>query len=117
MNKRLTKSNTNIVVSGVLGGIAEYFNIDATILRVIYVVFLFLGWGSPILLYIILAVIMPRDSGTTKNPRAKKQRDQGYYRNSYDDGQPFYNRNQTRKETPRKEAEKVDDNTDQWSDF
>ncbi|MDR0615092.1 MAG: PspC domain-containing protein [Lactobacillales bacterium] len=58
--KRLTKSSTDVVLSGTLGGIAEYLGIDSTIVRVIYVLLLLFGLGSPILLYIVLALIIPR---------------------------------------------------------
>ena len=41
--KKLTKSATDRQVSGVLGGIAEYFGIDSTIIRIIFVIFAFAG--------------------------------------------------------------------------
>lgn len=89
--KRLTKSSTNQVVSGVIGGFAEYFNVDATLLRVLFVVFGLAG-GSSIWLYIILAIIMPEDDrrGKSKRKKAKKADD-------YED--------------------KSDDVDDEWSDF
>lgn len=37
MNKKLTKSANNVVITGTLGGLAEYLRIDPTIVRVIYV--------------------------------------------------------------------------------
>ena len=43
---------------GVCGGIAEYFNIDSTLVRLGWVVFSLLG-GSGLLAYIIAAIIMP----------------------------------------------------------
>ena len=43
---------------GVCGGIAEYFNIDSTLVRLAWVVFCLLG-GSGVLAYIIAALIMP----------------------------------------------------------
>jgi len=58
MAKRLSKSNNNRVISGVCGGVAEYFNIDPTIVRLAWVVFLFMG-GSGVLAYIIAAIVMP----------------------------------------------------------
>jgi len=58
--KRLTKSSTDVVLSGTLGGIAEYLGIDSTIVRVIYVLLLVFGLGSPILLYIVLVLVIPR---------------------------------------------------------
>jgi len=57
--KKLTKSKDK-VISGVLGGIAEYFGWDPTLIRIAYAVLTIAGIGSPILLYIILAIIMPK---------------------------------------------------------
>lgn len=58
MKKKLYKSNTNKMLEGVCGGIAEYFDIDPTIVRLGWVVFFALG-GSGILAYIIAAIIIP----------------------------------------------------------
>ena len=60
--KRLTKSDDNRVLCGVCGGIAEYFNIDATLVRLAWVAFTCLG-GSGILAYIIAAIVMSDDPG------------------------------------------------------
>ena len=60
MNKRLYKSNKNKVLCGVCGGIAEYFNVDPTLVRLGWIVFCALG-GSGLLAYIIAAVIIPND--------------------------------------------------------
>lgn len=56
--KRLHKSRNSRMVSGVCGGIAEYFNIDPTLVRLGFVLFAF-GWGSGLLAYIIAAIIIP----------------------------------------------------------
>ncbi len=58
MEKKLYKSETNKMLAGVCGGIAEYFNIDPTLVRLGWVVFCALG-GSGLLAYIIMAIIMP----------------------------------------------------------
>ena len=58
MSKRLYKSRDNRMLSGVCGGIAEYFDIDPTLVRLGWVLFCALG-GSGILVYIIAAVIIP----------------------------------------------------------
>ena len=58
MNKKLYKSNDNKIIDGVCAGIAEYFSIDPTIVRLAWVVFCALG-GSGILAYIIAAIIIP----------------------------------------------------------
>lgn len=55
--KRLTKSNNRMLL-GVCAGIAEYFDIDPNVVRVLWVLFCLAG-GSGILGYIIAAVIMP----------------------------------------------------------
>lgn len=59
MGARLRKSHSDRMISGVCGGIAEYLGWDPTIVRIIFVILTFLGWGSPILLYLILAFVMP----------------------------------------------------------
>ena len=56
--KRLVKSAQNRIICGVFGGIAQYFNIDATVIRLVWVLFCLAG-GSGVLAYIIAAVIMP----------------------------------------------------------
>ena len=56
--KKLYKSSTDKKLAGVCGGIAEYFIIDSTLVRLGWVVFSLLG-GSGLLAYIIAAIIMP----------------------------------------------------------
>lgn len=56
--KRLTKSATDKKIAGVCGGLAEYFNMDSTLIRIIWVLFTFMG-GSGILAYIIAMIVMP----------------------------------------------------------
>lgn len=55
--KRLYRSSTNKMLCGVCAGIADYINIDPTVVRLLWVVFGFFGAG--ILAYIVAAVIMP----------------------------------------------------------
>ena len=56
--KKLYKSNTEKKLDGVCGGIAEYFSIDPTVVRLAWVIFSLCG-GSGLLAYIICAIIMP----------------------------------------------------------
>lgn len=56
--KRLYRSNSNRMLAGVCGGIAEYFNIDPTLVRLGAVV-LGLCAGGGILAYIICAIVIP----------------------------------------------------------
>jgi phage shock protein C len=57
--KRLGKSNSDRRIAGVCGGIAEYLNIDPTIVRLIWGV-LALVYGTGIGIYILCALIMPK---------------------------------------------------------
>jgi phage shock protein C len=61
--KRLKRSTTDVWLGGVCGGIAEYFDIDPTLVRIGYVV---LSLGSAafpgLLIYLILWMIMPKES-------------------------------------------------------
>ncbi len=56
--KKLYKSSTDKKIAGVCGGIAEYFNIDSTLVRLGWVLFSLLG-GSGVLGYIIAAIVIP----------------------------------------------------------
>ena len=60
MEKKLYKSNQNKMLAGVCGGIAEYFGIDPTVVRLIWALFSLMG-GCGILAYIIAAIIIPRN--------------------------------------------------------
>lgn len=58
--KRLYKSRNDNKICGVCGGIAEYFNVDSTIVRLIFVAAAFLHIGIP--LYIFAALLMPQSA-------------------------------------------------------
>ena len=60
MDRRIYKSNENKMIDGVCGGLAEYFDIDPTLVRLGWVLFCALG-GSGILAYIIAAIVIPRN--------------------------------------------------------
>ena len=60
LEKKLYKSNQNKMLDGVCGGIAEYFGIDPTVVRLIWALFSLMG-GCGILAYIIAAIIIPRN--------------------------------------------------------
>lgn len=59
--KRLYRIEENKMLAGVCGGIAEYFNIDPTLIRLLWVAVFFLG-GCGLLLYIIAAIVIPKKS-------------------------------------------------------
>ncbi|MDQ3052022.1 MAG: PspC domain-containing protein [Bacteroidota bacterium] len=58
MQKRLVRKNKKIF--GVCGGLGDYFDIDPTIVRVLFLIAL-IGFGSGLLIYIILALVMPEE--------------------------------------------------------
>ena len=60
MQKRLYKSKRNRTLLGVCGGIGEYLDVDPTIIRILWVIFTFMG-GAGILAYIVCALIMSTD--------------------------------------------------------
>ncbi|MDE2311715.1 MAG: PspC domain-containing protein [Patescibacteria group bacterium] len=61
--KKLYRSRTDKVIAGVCGGLGEYFNMDSLIFRVIFLALLFAG-GSGFWLYLILAIIIPKQPWT-----------------------------------------------------
>ena len=61
MEKKLYKSNTDKKLDGVCAGIANYFNIDPTLIRLAWVIFTLAG-GCGLIAYIIAAIIMPREA-------------------------------------------------------
>ncbi|MBR8703006.1 PspC domain-containing protein [Porphyromonas levii] len=58
MEKKLLRSQTNRMFAGVCGGIAEYFNLDPTVIRLLWVLATALG-GSGLFVYILCALIIP----------------------------------------------------------
>lgn len=81
MNKKLYKSTKNKVLTGVCGGLGEYFNFDATIIRLIFAVTLIFG-GMGLVVYIIATVVIPSkpienfedfDNLKSANPKDEKK--------------------------------------------
>lgn len=60
MNRKIFKSRENVLVDGVLGGIAEYFDVDPTLVRLAFVFGLIFLSIDFILFYIFAAIIIPR---------------------------------------------------------
>jgi phage shock protein PspC (stress-responsive transcriptional regulator) len=61
--KKLTKSSSNKMISGVCAGIANYFGVDPTIIRVLWVLAtLFTAGFVGVIAYIVMAVIIPYDN-------------------------------------------------------
>ncbi|MCK4808938.1 MAG: PspC domain-containing protein [Candidatus Aenigmarchaeota archaeon] len=56
--KKLYRSKKDRMLAGVCGGIGEYFGIDSTLVRILWVL-LTLGGGAGLILYIICAIVIP----------------------------------------------------------
>ncbi|SDH65909.1 PspC domain-containing protein [Alteribacillus bidgolensis] len=60
--KKLKRSQHNRMLAGVCGGIANYFNVDPTLIRIVTVLLAIITWGLPVpIAYIVLAIIMPNE--------------------------------------------------------
>lgn len=59
-SKRLYRSRTDRSLAGVCGGLAEYFQVDPTLVRVLFVLFTLMG-GPGLIVYIALALIVPEE--------------------------------------------------------
>ena len=57
-SKKLYRSRTDCKIAGVCGGLGEHFGIDSTWIRLLFILFFFLG-GSALLIYLIFWVIVP----------------------------------------------------------
>lgn len=61
VSNRLVKSRTDKKIAGVCGGLAKHLGVSSTLLRLLFVAAIILGWGSFILVYIALAFVMPKE--------------------------------------------------------
>lgn len=66
MSKRLYRSSKDKILGGVCAGIAEYFNIDPVIIRVVFVL-IFLAEGVGLMIYVILWIIVPEQKSLDKD--------------------------------------------------
>jgi len=74
--KKLKRSKTNRMFLGVLGGLAEYLNVDPTILRLIFVVLLVFNPVTMTLLYLLAALVIPEE-GEEEKPLSEGIKDIG----------------------------------------
>jgi phage shock protein C len=64
--RKLYRSRNQRMVAGVCGGLAEYFNVDATMIRVLFLVLTVVG-GSGLVIYLVMWIIVP-DVGKVPPP-------------------------------------------------
>lgn len=61
MNRQLYRSRNNRMIAGVCGGIGDYFNIDPTIVRILWAAFSIFSAGAGIVAYIIALIVIPEE--------------------------------------------------------
>ncbi|MCT4563117.1 MAG: PspC domain-containing protein [Maledivibacter sp.] len=67
MSKKLYRSRNDKVLAGVCAGLADYFGIDTSIVRILWFIFTLMG-GSGIVAYIICAIVFPEESAYNSGP-------------------------------------------------
>jgi phage shock protein C len=61
-SKKLYRSRANRMIGGICGGLGKFFSIDPTVVRIVFVLGMLLGFGSFFLLYIIMLFIVPEET-------------------------------------------------------
>ena len=72
MKKKLYRSEKDYKIAGVCGGIAEYFDVDSTLIRLLTVIFVLLG-GAGVVAYIIAWIIVPKNPGQVSDDKLDKR--------------------------------------------
>lgn len=65
--RRLYRSRKDRMLAGVAGGVAEYFNVDPTLIRLLFVIFTLAG-GPGLIAYIILWIVVPEEPTSRVSP-------------------------------------------------
>jgi len=60
--KKLLRSRNNRMIAGVCSGLANFFGIDPTVVRLIFVAGALLGFGSFVLIYLVLFIVVPEET-------------------------------------------------------
>jgi phage shock protein PspC (stress-responsive transcriptional regulator) len=60
-SRKLYRSRNNRMIAGVCSGLAEFFGIDATVVRLVFAAGALLGFGSFILVYLVMFVVVPEE--------------------------------------------------------
>ena len=76
MTKKLYRSKRNRMISGVSGGLAEYFDLDPVLIRALFIITT-IAWGTGLLAYIILWIITPEEKLSADSIRAEEEEEHG----------------------------------------
>lgn len=86
MNRKLYRSRTNRMLSGVCGGLEDYFDIDVTIIRLVWALITIMSGGFPgIIAYVIAVFIIPEEPAGYKNSDTDRNHDADYRINKDDE--------------------------------
>jgi phage shock protein C len=67
--KRLYRSRTNRMISGVCAGLGDFFSMDPTVVRLIFVIVGVVGWVFPaVIIYLVMAIVIPEEPGVYTPP-------------------------------------------------
>jgi phage shock protein PspC (stress-responsive transcriptional regulator) len=72
--KKLTRSNSDYLIAGVCGGLAEYFGIDPIIIRLVWLLIILAG-GAGVVAYIVAWIIIPEETTAKKTPEILEKAD------------------------------------------
>ncbi len=89
MNKKLYRSRKDKMIGGVAGGLGDYFEVDPTLVRILFVVATILG-GSGVLAYIILWIVIPEEQFSQNPSMSTDSTDQKPGENQNANQQPRY---------------------------
>lgn len=60
-SKKLYRSRNNRMIAGVCAGLADFFGIDPTVMRLLFAAGALLGFGSFILIYLVMFIVVPEE--------------------------------------------------------
>lgn len=108
---RLTRSRDDVIVSGVLAGLGKYFNVDPTLIRIGVAILIFFSPFPVIPLYIIAAVLIPKEPENEDKVRNRKS--------SRKKSKDFLDRDfeETGEDKQHSSSKARDIHEEDWSDF
>ncbi|WP_088041449.1 PspC domain-containing protein [Bacillus sp. EAC] len=59
--RKLFRSSKDSMIAGVCGGLGNYFNIDSTLIRLLFVLLFFIGFGAILFVYLVWIFVVPRE--------------------------------------------------------